>query len=157
MFSVWGLAVYLAEGFPGVPVRSAQAHHHVHSKTPHHVVLQIPVRRGMMFKESLLLTQSYDISVMGELLFSLHAECSRPHNHTLTNRLSYTNITRDTETHTPLGVSGQYKVESSVIVRGVVYDLLCVRNADVHGIHYLSCEVTPVKCLQSTDEEENKI
>lgn len=41
---VWFLVLYHAESFPGVPVRSAQAHDHVHSKTPHHVVLQIPVR-----------------------------------------------------------------------------------------------------------------
>lgn len=39
------LAVYLAEGFSGVPVRSAKSHYHVHSKTPHHVVLQVSVRR----------------------------------------------------------------------------------------------------------------
>lgn len=59
-FSVRVLAVYLSEGLPGVPVSSAQAHHHVHSKTPHHVVLQIPVRSGMMFKETLWLTQSFN-------------------------------------------------------------------------------------------------
>lgn len=51
-------------------------------------------------------------------------------------------------------------VESSVIVGGVVYDLLCVRNTDVDCIHYLSCEVTPVKYLQdkskSTDKEEKE-
>lgn len=63
-FSVRVVAVYLAECFSGVPVSSAQAHHHVHSKTPNHVVLQIPVRRGKMFKEGLLLTQSYDISTI---------------------------------------------------------------------------------------------
>lgn len=50
--------------------------------------------------------------------------------------------------HTPLGVFGQDKVKSFVIVGGVVYDLLCVRNADVDSIHYLSSEVTPVKYLQ---------
>lgn len=35
---------YLAEFFPGVLVRSTQARHHAHHKTPHHVVLQIPVK-----------------------------------------------------------------------------------------------------------------
>lgn len=65
MISVRILVVYLAEGFPGVPVGSAQAHHHVHSKPPHHVVLQIPVRRGMMYKKRFLLTQKDEISVMG--------------------------------------------------------------------------------------------
>lgn len=50
-------------------------------------------------------------------------------------------------TNRPLVVSGQDNVESSVIVGGVVYDLFCVRNADVNCIHYPSCEVTPVKYL----------
>ena len=146
---------YLAKGFPGVPVGSAQAHHHVHSKPPHHVVLQIPVRRGRKFKETLLLTQSYDISVMGEQLFPLHALCSRPHKRTLTNRLLYTN-TLQTHTHKPLGVSGQDKVESSVIVGGVVYDLLSVRNTDIDCVQYLCSEVTPVKYLQDKSKSEKK-
>lgn len=46
------LAEYLAEGFPGIPVSSAQAHYHIHSKTPHHVVLQIPESRRRMFNET---------------------------------------------------------------------------------------------------------
>lgn len=97
---IYRLAAYLAESFPGVPVSSAQAHHHVHSKTPHHVVLQIPVRRGRMLKETLSLTQSYDISAMGEQLFPLHAGRSRLHKHTLADRLSHTNTDTDSNTRT---------------------------------------------------------
>lgn len=52
--------VYLAEGFPGVSVSSAKTHYHVHSKTPHHVVLQIPVsRQKHVEKKTIILTQSY--------------------------------------------------------------------------------------------------
>lgn len=70
----------------------------------------------------------------------------------------YTLTQLQTHTNRPLAVSGQDEVESSVIVGGVVNDLLCVRNADVDCIHYLGGEVSPVKYLQdkseSTDQEE---
>lgn len=52
-----------------------------------------------------------------------------------------------TNTNRPLGVFAQDDVESSVIVWGVIYDLLCVGNTDVDCVHYLSGEVTPVKYL----------
>lgn len=112
-----------------------------------------------MFKESLLLTQCYDISVMGELLFSLHAVCFHPHN--THSQIGYRTqaqleIHTNTHTHTPLGVSGQDQVESSVIVGGVVYDLLCVRNGDVDSIHYLSGEIAPVKYLQDKSESTKR-
>ncbi len=93
--SVQVMAVYLAEGFPGVPVSSAQAHHHVHSKTPHHVVLQIPVRRGKMFKETLLLTQSYDISVIFTACSALLPQQTHAHKQAIThkhNRLIQTHL-----------------------------------------------------------------
>lgn len=60
------MVVYLTESFPGVSVSSAQAHHHVHSKTPHHVVLQIPESKENMIKET-------------AQLFLLHTMCSYPH------------------------------------------------------------------------------
>lgn len=47
-------------------------------------------------------------------------------------------------------------VESSIIVGGVVYDFLCVSYADVDCIHYLSCEVAPVKYLQSESESTKR-
>lgn len=58
--------------------------------------------------------------------------------------------------HKPLGISSQHKVESSVIVWGVVDDFLCIRNADVDRVHYLSREVTPVKCLQDESASKEK-
>lgn len=79
---------------------------------------------------------------MGKQLISLHAVHFLPPQRN-TNRVLYTNTT--THTNRPLGISGQYKVESSVIVGSVVYDFLCVRNTDVDCIHYLCGEVTPVK------------
>lgn len=69
---------------------------------------------------------------------------SRPHNQAIIHKHNYRLI----QTPTPLAVSGQDEVESSEIVGGVVDDLLRVSNADVDCIHYLLCEVTPIKYLQ---------
>jgi len=81
----WAMVVYLAESFPCVSVNFAQAHHHVHTKTPHHVVLQIPERRRNMVKKAFLLTQSHGVSVMGDQLFLIHAMRSDLHTHRLSH------------------------------------------------------------------------
>lgn len=80
------------------------------------------------------------MSVLGEQLFSLQ------HPKAPTNT--------SVSTKTPLVVFGQDNAESSVIVGGVVDDFLCVRNTDIDCIHYLRCEVTPVKYLQVQKHRE---
>ena len=96
----------------------------------------------MMFR-GIIITQSYTMSVLGEQLFSLQHP-KAPTNTSVSNK----NI------HTPLVVFGQDNAESSIIVGRVVDDLLCVRNTDIDCIHYLRCEVTPVKYLQVQKHRE---
>lgn len=71
--------------------------------------------------------------------------------HTEKQGIVHTNTT----TNRPLGVSAQYKVDSSEIVGGVVYDFLRVRNADVDCVHYFGSEVTPVERLWDRSKRDN--
>lgn len=112
------LVEYLAESFPCVSVSSTQAHHHVHNKTPYHVVLQIPENE------------------MGEEKNSVHTLLWPSINEWLKHEIP------------PFWVFGQDQVESSIIVRRVVYDLLCAGNIDVDCLHYPIGEVSPVEYLE---------